>query len=386
MNTSKQVNVMAGLLMVFAVATLLYFLWDPGRAQEAEDRQLTTNAERGGKLFGLNCRACHGLTGKGALERPGLPGLPLNDPSKRPASVGELAALQARYRDTIKCGRNGTLMPPWSTAQGGALNDFQIEQLVLLITSAESEAGWEFAMEEANLLDEFKPPRRLTAAAVAEDTTLIVSNAVGLKEKDLLRIDDDPMDGVYELVTVTKVYEAGDEIQVERGAAGSKASEHAIGAHVLLGPLLPPAGPLTGESGTPPCGQKSVAPPATAAPAGETPAGATPGGGSQISGPITLEMGDNFFQLDGQKNPTLNVKAGETINVKLKNGGLVPHNMRAAGDDANYITSDDAVSDPQLVLSGQEAKLSFKFAKAGTYNYQCDFHPTDMKGQVVVTE
>ncbi len=380
MNTSKQVNVMVGLLMVFVVATLLYFLWDTDRAKEAEGRQLTVNAERGGKLHGLNCSSCHGLTGKGAVERPGLPGAVLNDPSKRPASIGELTALQARYRDTIKCGRNGTLMPPWSTEQNGALNDFQIEQLVILITSAESEAGWEFAMEEANHLAEFKPAKRLTAAAAEEDTTLIVSSTAGIKEKDLLRIDDDPTDEVYELVTVTRVIEAGDEIRVERGAAGSLAADHRIGAHVLLGPILPPTGPLTGESPSPPCGQKQVQPAATPAPGGAN------GGGSQVSGSISLDMGDNFFQLDGQKNPTLNVKAGETIDVTLKNTGTAIHNMRTGGDDGKYNSSDDAVSDPQLVSAGQEAKLSFKFTKAGTYNYQCDFHPTDMKGQIVVTE
>ena len=78
MNTSKQVNVMVGLLMLFALATLLYWLWDPQRAADAELRQQEVNAERGGELFGLNCRACHGLAGLGILESVRLPGVPLN--------------------------------------------------------------------------------------------------------------------------------------------------------------------------------------------------------------------------------------------------------------------------------------------------------------------
>ena len=113
MNTSKQVNVMLGLLMIFAVATTLYFVWDNARADDATEKQLIDNAERGGKLFSLNCRACHGLTGKGVLEDSSLPGAPLNLETNRPTDAGMLVALEARFRDTITCGRVGTVMPPW---------------------------------------------------------------------------------------------------------------------------------------------------------------------------------------------------------------------------------------------------------------------------------
>lgn len=383
MNTAKQVNVMVGLLMVFALATLLYFLWDTSRAEEAATRQLTVNAERGGRLYAVNCSACHGITGKGALERPGLPGLPLNIDKNRPTAIGDLNNLQARFRDTIKCGRVGTLMPPWSQAQGGALNDFQIEQLVLLITSAESEAGWEAAVEQANHLAEMTPPRYLVVDAGKNDTTLVLNEVSGIKEKDLLRVDDNPTDEVYELVSVVSVDEAGDEIQVERGVQNTQAAEHKEGTEVFMGPILPPEGPLTGENGTAPCGQKGVQPAGTPAPAASPAPGGTAG---PISGPVTIEMGDNFFQMGGERNPTLTVKAGQTVDVTLKNNGTAIHNMRTAGDDNKYNTGDDAVSDPQLISGGQQGKLSFKFSKAGTYNYQCDFHPTDMKGQIVVTE
>ena len=90
----------------------------------------TENAERGGFLFSRNCSSCHGLTGKGAIERAGLPGAPLNLEEYRPTAPGELLTLQNRFRDTIACGRVGTLMPAWSQEQGGPLNDFQIQQLV----------------------------------------------------------------------------------------------------------------------------------------------------------------------------------------------------------------------------------------------------------------
>lgn len=202
MNTAKQINIIIGLLMVFLLSTLLYFLWDNARADDATDRQLMNNAERGGKLFSVNCRACHGLTGKGALENSTLPGAPLNIDANRPTDVGKLAALQSRLTDTIHCGRVGTRMPPWSTAENGPLNDFQIEQLVTLITSSASEAGWKNAQDLANHADEFAPAKHLVDDINASTTSFKLDDAHGPKTKDLLRIDDDPKDDTYEIVEV----------------------------------------------------------------------------------------------------------------------------------------------------------------------------------------
>jgi len=211
MNTSKQVNVMIGLLFIGALATLLYFMWDNVRDTHATDRQIRENAERGGKLFSLNCRACHGLTGLGTAENASLPGAPLNLDSNRDANESRRAYL----RETIRCGRVGTSMPPWSIEQGGPLNDFQIEQIVALITGGmagfdpdprASLAGWERVLEVANYDhlygDEFTPAKHLVEAAAAGDTTFVLNNARGLKPATLLRIDDEPDDGDYEVVQV----------------------------------------------------------------------------------------------------------------------------------------------------------------------------------------
>ncbi len=512
MNTSKQVNVMVGLMMVFLFGTLLYFLWDGVRADDAEQRQLMVNAERGGALYARNCRACHGLTGKGLVELAGLPGAPLNDPSKRPEKAGELAALEARFRDTIKCGRVGTLMPPWSLEQGGPLNDSQIEQLVLLITSAAADKGWENAAVQANHADEFAPPKTLVTEVSDSDTTFVLTDAHGLKPGDVLRIDHHPYDSAYELVTVVEapagsaltdditasdtelpvqtaavfrngqtlmigdekvvvvdapavtalvsdiaaadttftvkdstglvaggtvsvgpekmkvlsvsgtllrvqrgvedtaagdhkantavketgdritvqrgaenttasdhrarlaVQQIGDSIKVERGAAKSKAVGHPAGTEIFIGPIPAPAGPLTGESGTPPCGQRAAAAAASAAPSAPI----------AITGSVEVQTGDNFFQLQGQKNPTLTVKAGETVSVSVKNVGIAIHNLRVAGPDNKLDTADDIVSDPLAITGGQSGKVSLALQNAGTFDYRCDFHPIEMKGQVTV--
>ncbi|MDO8614855.1 MAG: plastocyanin/azurin family copper-binding protein [Dehalococcoidia bacterium] len=111
--------------------------------------------------------------------------------------------------------------------------------------------------------------------------------------------------------------------------------------------------------------------------------GGTPTGGAETT--FDLAMGDNFFELAGEKNPTIAIPAGEEITINLSNGGVAIHNMRFPGDDNDYDTGDDAASDPALVTGGQEATLAFTApAKAGTYDYRCDFHPTDMLGKFKV--
>src|SRR3990170_6838316 len=448
MNTSKQVNVMIGLMFVFLIGTLLYFVWDTVRAEDAQERQIVVNAERGGKLFSLNCRSCHGVTGQGPLENPNLPGIPLNLDTNRPDDPGNLLERQSRILDTIRCGRVGTLMPAWAENQGGPLNDFQILQLVTLITGAMpgedapddpnvvSELGWEAALEEANLgppHGDLLPGKRLDKAVGPTDTTFVLTDAQKLTIGGLLRIDEEVVKITHAPVNSTllkavdpdqtelpvkdagKGFKAGDivqvggehmrvtsasgdllrvergvdgteagahrieavvfepvnEITVERAAFGTVAEEQKAGAQVFTGPIEPPKGPVTGADGIPPCGQL---PPA---------AGATP---VAVQGEVPLDLGDNFFQLSGQKNPTLSVKVGQAVKVNLTNTGVAIHNTRTAGEDGNYNSGDDDVSDPNPVPAGATARLEFTFDKAGTFNYQCDFHPIDMKGEIIIAQ
>ncbi len=108
-----------------------------------------------------------------------------------------------------------------------------------------------------------------------------------------------------------------------------------------------------------------------------------PAGGGPAS--FELTMGDNFFDLKGTHNPTLQIAAGATVEIKLTNKGNAIHNLRFAGADNQYNNSDDAVSDPNPVQAGQAAVIKFTAPKQpGTYKFQCDFHPADSKGEITV--
>lgn len=100
---------------------------------------------------------------------------------------------------------------------------------------------------------------------------------------------------------------------------------------------------------------------------------------------VMNESRGNVFVLDGQFNPTLRVPAGAQITINLDNKGSAIHNMRFSGEDKKYNTKDDAVSKPDIVASGQKAVMTLTApSKPGKYAYQCDFHPTDMRGEFEV--
>jgi len=110
------------------------------------------------------------------------------------------------------------------------------------------------------------------------------------------------------------------------------------------------------------------------------------GGGAETTFEMNMhEEGGNVFELGDVKNPTLTVPAGEDITITLRNDGIAIHNMRFAGDDNQYDNDDDTVSEPELINGGANGVLEFTAPEeAGTYDYRCDFHPTDMKGQIEV--
>lgn len=397
MNTYKQINIIIGLLFVGLVGTFLYYMFDSGysiagmdfgnRQAVASARQEEDNANRGGALYARYCRACHGLTGTGGLERSAgaLPGAPLNADGNRPPglAVSALEARKQRLTDTINCGRVGTRMPPWAIPQGGSLNDFQVFQLVTLITSQFSEEAWHHAIEDGNHTDVYDPQKFLAEDVGVDDDEIVLDNVSAMAAGDVIRIGLDEFDEPYELMKISEVDADTKTLTVLRGPdvpwvdddptaglIGSEAIEHTTGDQIYVGPQAPDTKITGGGEGDAPCGQAN----AVAASAPEP---------VVLADAATIELGDNFFLLDDKQNPIFTLTAGAAVNATLTNTGTTQHNMSVDGVDQEYGSDDDIISDPDLILGGENGAIAINLP-AGTYNYKCDFHPDSMKGTLVV--
>jgi plastocyanin len=126
--------------------------------------------------------------------------------------------------------------------------------------------------------------------------------------------------------------------------------------------------------------------------AGGTPGAVTPGAtptGPDGGGPLELVLGDNFFSLDGEEEPTVNIAAGTATTIALTNDGTAVHNMQVAGASGEFAEDRCATggpvpcSDPERIRGGQRGEIVIDLA-AGTYAFRCDFHPTEMTGTLQV--
>jgi plastocyanin len=80
-----------------------------------------------------------------------------------------------------------------------------------------------------------------------------------------------------------------------------------------------------------------------------------------------------------ETNPTINLKAGQTVKfvlVNQDNSGM-PYNL-CIKEFANACTP--------VIYPGQTTSLTVTFSTAGNYTYACTVHPTLMDGQIIVQE
>jgi uncharacterized cupredoxin-like copper-binding protein/mono/diheme cytochrome c family protein len=154
MNTSKQVNIMIGVVLLSILLFGGYMLNEGKRQADAREERTEAIATRGARLFVNNCRTCHGLDGEGAVGPPLHTNafLILNKDNKyglEATPAGEADSIRSYLHNTIACGRNGTFMPTWSDQYGGPLSDTQINQIVTMIT----EGRWDLVEEIGAELD-----------------------------------------------------------------------------------------------------------------------------------------------------------------------------------------------------------------------------------------
>ncbi len=189
MDTGKQVNAMVVVLLLTVIMIGVYTLFDPFRADTAEEGQLQMTGERAATTYALNCRLCHGDRGEGGAEGGRLPSAPALDRTdlqgieKGVLSVAAFNETFHMIEGTISCGRPGTSMPTWGRVNGGTLSAEQIRQLAVLIMGGDigadplHEGGfWEDALHHAEELD---------AEATAHATLQMASGTLGVTAREI---------------------------------------------------------------------------------------------------------------------------------------------------------------------------------------------------------
>ena len=106
------------------------------------------------------------------------------------------------------------------------------------------------------------------------------------------------------------------------------------------------------------------------------------------AGPATFDVsqGDNFFEAD-----EFTVSPGQQLTFNLTNNGQSLHNMHIAGTDNTFdatlceVGGDEPCSGPAALSPGDSAVLTWTAPEEpGTFDFRCDFHPTEMTGTVIV--
>jgi plastocyanin len=108
----------------------------------------------------------------------------------------------------------------------------------------------------------------------------------------------------------------------------------------------------------------TAAPTTTAAAETTTTAG---GGGGETE--IQLVASD--FKFD---KTSLDMRSGSQVKVELRNQGQAEHNVTFTEAGAN-----------QDAEAGEDATATFTAPAAGSYQFFCNYHPSQMKGTVTVT-
>ncbi len=141
---------MARTSVLGSIAAILFFLLlvDIGAKEEqrlaaATQLEEARRIEQGAVLYAQNCRSCHGVNGEGV----GALGPALNDAhffTMRQQEVGWIGSLHDYIVATVAGGRISATRPlyvgdgvvammPWARANGGPLNDDQIEALAAFV-------------------------------------------------------------------------------------------------------------------------------------------------------------------------------------------------------------------------------------------------------------
>ena len=160
-----QVKVVIGTIAFMLTMVILGYaaLREPERLEHFTGAREGRTIETGAKIYFDNCATCHGTEGRAencvdaAGETVGCQGLPLNNyflvcgdtPERLSQSQFEGTKEQFIER-TIAAGRNGTVMPAWSTRYGGPMRDDQVQNVAAYVLNYANE---EFCAVEPSRFD-----------------------------------------------------------------------------------------------------------------------------------------------------------------------------------------------------------------------------------------
>jgi len=194
MNTSKQVNIMIGVVLLSILLFGGYMLNESSRQATAKEEITERVAERGARLFVNNCRSCHGMEGEGHIGPALNTGAFLilgedNEHGLPPTPDGEATGIRNFLYQTIACGRTGTFMPLWAQRAGGPMSDTQINQIITMITEGKwdvlAEIGAEHdAQAETTAKDVLADPATLTSPTQANCGQFNAETAAPFRSRD----------------------------------------------------------------------------------------------------------------------------------------------------------------------------------------------------------
>ena len=98
---------------------------------------------------------------------------------------------------------------------------------------------------------------------------------------------------------------------------------------------------------------------------------------------VNVPVGDLWFCGSASQNGvcTTEINAGDTV-IWNFSGASLPHTTTACGDSCDSPT-DSPLWDSGTVSDG--SAFQFTFDEPGTYLYRCNIHPSQMRGEIVVS-
>lgn len=108
---------------------------------------------------------------------------------------------------------------------------------------------------------------------------------------------------------------------------------------------------------------------------------------AQASRTVEINVTDDGSESSTRFEPaSIEVNTSETVKIVIKNTGQISHGFRAQGDDGQYDTSDDYVSNPDVIKPGEQGVAVVRFDTGGKTLEFRDETLNQVTGSITVKE